>query len=276
MIGEHTEEEASLYVLGLLPREEAGRFEAAIASDAELAALVGRLETGAAAFAWTAPPRDPPEALRDRIMDRIRADEPGLAKVLTPFPSRHPGLPWALAACLALFLGWSAYDQYHMRLIVDAFKLRDGLQQMELDRVQTRQAALQNRLAAALALVSADGKQIADLNARNALSEVRIAALSSMVKDAPQAMAVIAWDGAAQRGIVKTLNLPAARSDQDYQLWIIDPGYKQPVSAGVFDPAKGANFGPLHPISKAGKFAVSLEKKGGSPAPQGPVVLVGE
>jgi anti-sigma-K factor RskA len=290
VIGEHTEEEASLYVLGLLEPGEARKFEAAMAGDPELADLVARLETGAAALAWTAPPREPSAGLRTRIMERIKREEPERSKVIVPFPNRWKGLPWAAAACLALMAADLAYQTYHLHLLVDSFVIRDHAQQRELDRVQTQEAVLQNHLADAESFINSDAKQkaalqsqvdslrgeVADLKTRNALSDIKIATLASMLKNAPQAMAVVAWDPGAQRGILKTANMPAARADQDYQLWIIDPDYKQPVSAGVFDPAQRANFQPVHPISKVDKFAVSLEKKGGSPAPQGPIVLVGE
>ena len=290
MIGDHTEEQASLYVLGLLTPDEARKFEAAMAADPELAELVGRLDTGAAAFGWMAPPRDPPAALRGRIAGQIKRDAAGLANRVVAFPSRMAWLPWAVAACFALSTGVLSYRRFEYRLLRDDFLLRDRQQQAELDRVQARDVALQQSLDNDLSAIAEAGKknaelqllldkargEVADLQARNALSEIKIAMLASMVKAAPQAAAVVAWDGGAQRGIVKTVNMPSARADQDYQLWIIDPDYKTPVSAGVFDPGKGANFAPDHPISKADKFAVSLEKKGGAPAPHGPIVLVSE
>jgi anti-sigma-K factor RskA len=290
VIGEHTEEEASLYVLGLLDAEEALKFEAAMAADPELADRVARLETGAAALAWTAPPREPPAGLRASLMERIKGEEPGRSKVIVPFPILWAWLPWAAAACLAVVAANFAYQSYRLHLLTDDFVIRDRAQQAELDRVQTQEAVLQNHLADAESFINSDARQkaalqsqvdslrgeVAELKTRNALSDIKIATLASMLKNAPQAMAVVAWDPGAQRGILKTVNMPAARADQDYQLWIIDPDYKQPVSAGIFDPARRATFEPVHPISKADKFAVSLEKKGGSPAPQGPIVLVGE
>jgi anti-sigma-K factor RskA len=289
LIAEHTEEEAALYVLRLLPAPDAHRFEAAMAADPELAELVGRLQTGAAALAWTAPPRQPPAVLRGRILKRIKNDPAGAGKVVQ-FPRSRTWLPWAIAACLAVTTADSSYQWFHLKLLVDSFVIRDRAQQMELNRVQTQESVLQDHLSDAESFIASDARQkaafqsqvdsmrreVADLKARDALSQIKIATLASMVKNAPQAMAVVAWDGGAQRGILKTVNMPAAHEDQDYQLWIIDPDYKQPVSAGVFDPGKGTNFEPAHPISKADKFAVSLEKKGGSPTPQGPVVLVGE
>jgi anti-sigma-K factor RskA len=287
---EQTEEQASLYVLGLLPPDEARSFEAAMAADPELASLVDRLEASAAALAWTAPPIEPPPGLRARIADRIEREGPERSNVIVPFPRISYWLPWAAAACLTVLAGWLAYDRYHLTLLVYGFLNRDRIQQQELDHVQTQRIALQNRLDSALSQIAGDEKanasleaqmstlrsQVADLNARNALSQIKIATLASMLKNAPQALAVVAWDPGAQRGIVQTLNMPHARSNQDYQLWIIDPDYKSPVSAGVFEPGKQENFQPLHPISKADKFAVSLEKKGGSSSPLGPIVLMGE
>jgi len=290
VITEHTEELASLYVLGLLPPDEARWFEADIAADAEVAALVARLEAGAAAIAAAIPPRDPPPALRGRIMSQIRSEEPASASVPPSLGSRTVRLPWAIAACLALLVGGLAYERYHLKLLVDSFLLRDVAQQRELDRVQTRDTDLQQQLDAALAHNTALASQtaglqsqldamrgeVAALHARDALSQIKIATLASLSRDIPQAVAVVAWDGDTQRGILRTSKVPAARADQDYQLWIIDPGYKQPVSAGIFDPGKEAHFQPVQSISKAEKFAISLEKKGGSAAPQGPIVLVGE
>jgi anti-sigma-K factor RskA len=58
---------------------------------------------------------------------------------------------------------------------------------------------------------------------------------------------------------------------KDYQMWVIDPKYPTPVSAGVF-PAGRAGvvnlpFKADKPITSADKFAVSVERKGGSPTP---------
>jgi anti-sigma-K factor RskA len=293
VIAEHTEEQASLYVLGLLSQREARAFEAAMAADPELAALTASLETGAAALAWTVPPRDPPPALRDRIVDRINRGEALPAapedKVI-PFPRSAPWLPWAIAACVALMTAWLGYDVSRMKYLVDSLTSRDKREQAALNRSQGQRQALQDKLseaadqlsnaerqaAASDADITSLRNQIADLQSRDALSEIKIATLASMLKNAPRAMAVVAWDPASQRGILQTLHMPPASADQDYQLWIIDPDYQAPVSAGVFDPAARSNFQPLHPIAKADKFAISLEKKGGSTEPQGPIVLVGE
>ena len=60
-------------------------------------------------------------------------------------------------------------------------------------------------------------------------------------------------------------SLPAPSEEQQYQLWAIVDG--QPVDAGVFDIEKGNILQQLKTISNAQAFAVTLEKKGGSPTP---------
>jgi len=170
---------------------------------------------------------------------------------------RTAWLPWTLVVFLAFIATDLSYQKYHFDLLRDSFLQRDRYQQQELDHVQAHEAALQKRLS-------------------DTLSEFKVVTLASMLKDSPQAVAAVAWDGIAQRGILKPSNLPAARSDQDYQLWLVDSDYPHPVSAGVFDPGKATRFQPAHPIAKVDEFAISLERKGGAPAPQAPFVLVGQ
>lgn len=282
MISEQTEEQASLYVLGMLGPEETRQVEAAMEADPEMAELVHRLECGAAALAWTAPPLKPPPAVRRRLTTAIQR-EPKDKRTETPAETAFNWLPWAIAACLMVVVCGFAYKRYQNRLVIADFIIREHDQQAELDRAQRQETALANQLRAAgrengelLAEVEQAHGQLADLKARNALAGVKIAMLASMAKNAPEARAVVAWDGDSQQGILKTDGMPAAGADQDYQLWVIDPNYQTPVSAGVFNPATGGNFAPVHRIMKADKFAVSLEKKGGSDVAHGPIVLVSE
>lgn len=282
MITEQTEEQASLYVLGMLGPEEARQLETAMEADPEVAELVQRAERGAAAMAWTVPPRMPPQAVRRRITKAIQSGQKD-ERAERPAESAFNWLPWVMAACLMVVLCAFAYKRYQNRLVIANFIIRERDQQMALDRVQRQAVALADQVRdagvanAGLTLQLDETRaQLADLKARSALDGVKIAMLASMAKNAPDARAVIAWDGQTQEGIVKTSGVPAAGADQDYQLWVIDPSYKTPVSAGVFDPATGGHFAPIHKITKADKFAVSLEKKGGSDTPQGPIVMVSE
>ncbi len=144
--------------------------------------------------------------------------------------------------------------------------------------------ALAASLALACAWLAADRahnqKRIARLEKRDAIAQIQIASLASQLPSAPNATAVVIWDADKQEGVLKVNNVPPSEADQDYQLWIVDPEYKQPVNAGVFAVAnkgsKEVRFKPKAVVKTANGFAVSLERKGGVSKAEGPMVLAGK
>lgn len=123
-------------------------------------------------------------------------------------------------------------------------------------------------------------KELAQLQTRDAAAQMKIAMLSSQLASAPNASAVVVWDAEKQEGVLKVANVPQTAADRDYQLWIVDPQYGQPVDAGVFnvkdDGATEIRFKPKEKVASADAFAVSLEKKGGVPKAEGEMVLAGK
>ena len=117
------------------------------------------------------------------------------------------------------------------------------------------------------------------LRTRDAFSKMKIAMLTAQDEAYAKGAAVVVWDAEKQRGVITFTNIPRAAEDRDYQLWIIDPKYPQPVSAGVVrvgeDGRARVAFAPEHSIRSADKFAISIEPAGGAPAPGGPVILRG-
>lgn len=256
MIDEHRQDLAAEYALDALDPESARAFEAMLANDAELKALADDLRETAAAMALDAPAHLPPPELRERILSRIRAEaEAGTTATMTPIatpptvaPVQPKGglnlLPWALAAgfaitTAALWMERGSLQQDRVALLQEARELRD----------------------------------------RDTLAKVKIATLSSQVEAYSKATAVIVWDAEKQHGVVKLTNVPQAGAGKDYQLWVIDPKYPVPVSGGLVPVnAEGiarVSFAPDHPISKADKFAISVEPAGGVPKATGPIVLLG-
>jgi len=113
------------------------------------------------------------------------------------------------------------------------------------------------------------------------LAQFKIATLASLAGNSPHALAVAVSNPKTQQGVLRVEKLPALASDKDYQLWLIDPAYPAPVDGGVFtvDPATGhaqISFKPTRPVNNAAKFAVSLERKGGVPKVEGPIILMGD
>ena len=79
---------------------------------------------------------------------------------------------------------------------------------------------------------------------------------------------------------LKSLSLPRNDKDRDYQIWMVDPKYKNPVGAGTFHVSnKGSMsipFEPNVPVREVTGFAISLERKGGVTKAEGPIVLLGK
>ncbi|MGI8955703.1 MAG: anti-sigma factor [Chthoniobacterales bacterium] len=231
-MNEQLEEQASLYVLGLLETDESAAFVQRLESDPELRAVVDQLDEAAAAVAHAAPPRALPPQLRERLLAEVRKGK------TVAFPRRSNWLPWAIAACLALT---SAY------LVAERAGLR---------------------------------KRLTRLEQRDFLAQIQIASLSSKLENAPDANAVVVWDEKKQRGILKVTQLPRNDENRDYQLWLVDPRYKDPVDGGVFHVANDGSlrvpFHPASPVREAKGFAISLERKGGVTKAEGPIVLLGK
>jgi anti-sigma-K factor RskA len=157
--------------------------------------------------------------------------------------------------------------------------------QADLARLQGEVATARRQLALAVQRADAAGQQVAALTVKlkqeGDLAQYKISTLASMLGNSPKAIAVAVWNPMEQEGMLKVSQLPMPASGKDYQLWVIDPQYKSPVSAGVvtMDPATGeahVKFKADKAIDRIAKFAISLEAKGGMPEPHGPVVMLSE
>ncbi|MHA4843387.1 anti-sigma factor [Flavitalea antarctica] len=89
----------------------------------------------------------------------------------------------------------------------------------------------------------------------------------------PSSMATIYWNKKSSEVYLLVNALPKPTSDKQYQLWAIIDG--KPVSAGVFDMDGADVMQKMANIPSAQAFAVTLEKSGGVPAPQGAMYVLG-
>lgn len=96
-------------------------------------------------------------------------------------------------------------------------------------------------------------------------------------EDSPDSQAVFYAEGGEL--LVIAAGLPALTEAQTYQLWLI-PTDSNPVPAGLFDTVVDgtATFQATSPLPPAdyAVIGISIEPSGGSPAPTGPIVLLGE
>jgi anti-sigma-K factor RskA len=276
MIDDSRHDLAALFALDLLEGPDRDAFLAEIGRDAELCSQVRELRATACRLAHASPKVLPPAELRARILASAGAG-PDLA---LPSSSRTFRLipilvPWAVAACLALAVAQTARLYLVASSETAALREQGALADIELRTVRNQLEA--ERIVG--------GRELLDVRSALAdsadLARFKISTLASMLGNSPKALAVAVWDPLRQQGVIEVSRLPAAAADKDYQLWVIDSQYPAPVSAGVFeiDPATGgghATFRTVKPIGMPSKFAVSLEPRGGSREPSGPVVLVSE
>jgi anti-sigma-K factor RskA len=240
MISDDQQDQATLYALDLLSGAEAAAFERELANDSELQTLVRELSDAAAAMALTSAPSAPSASLKNRVMQQIAAESQTPARASETTDQKiipfPTWIPWAIAAGLAVLCGFQALDRA---------KLKERLAQQ-----QTAQSA-----------------------------EPMLIALAPSEEAPQKAEAMVAWEPGKQEGVIKIRNLPAAAAGKDYQLWAVDAGYKDPINAGIVrigaDGVAQVRFKPDQPAHQIKAFAISLEREGGVPKKEGPILLVG-
>ena len=277
MIDDRHEELAALYALDLLEGEEKSRFEAELAADSDLQRLVASLRNASTGIAHAAPEATPPDALKARILataaQRPRPATAAPRSKVIAFPSL---LPWLAAAGFGIAAMWAGSHYLEARDENRALREQQRLADAAMD-------SMRGELDKARSALADSGRQLAELasklKAEGDLDHFKIATLASMLGNTPEALAVAVWDPAKEEGILTVSKLPALAKDKDYQLWVVDTQYPSPVNGGVFvvDPVTGeahVKFRGDKPIRSIAKFAVSLERKGGVPLREGPIVLL--
>jgi anti-sigma-K factor RskA len=271
---ERFEELAVLNAFGMLEGDEKRTLEGVIIRDRALKDLCADLEDTAAHLAGAVAPIAPPTALKGRIRAKIRTRRSGGA---VAYSSGGGGFwtftGWAAAAAFAASSAW---------LWMERGKLQTNLQAItasvssEVERAQ--QAAAEQREGFEKQ-IAALNSEIASLQKRDALAQVRIATLQSSVDAYKQGVAVVVWDSEKHQGVLKLEKMPPVEAGKDYQLWVVDPQQPVPVDAGIVrvDNAGFAkvDFKPVTDVTDASKFALSVEKEGGVPKGEGPIVLIG-
>jgi anti-sigma-K factor RskA len=309
MIEERNEESASRYVLDLLDPAERATFETELARNPELRQLVDRLRESSALLAMTPPALTPPPALRARIEASIDASAKPAGAMASAAPAtsgkvasiRLPAwLGWVAAAGLALTTGYFAQQTLATRAELSGLRIAESLGRVEVQSVQNLLEAeriigarqthdfkvAQQEMTRLRTILAADRAaaetRMAELQKQASLAALKIASLTSPAGDTPEARAIVVWNPTTQEGVLTVAQMPALASDKDYQLWVIEEQHPtEPVNGGVFavDPATGQarlQFRPNQPVARAAAFAVSLERKGGVPVREGPIVLLGK
>ncbi|MGZ8517919.1 MAG: anti-sigma factor domain-containing protein, partial [Chitinophagaceae bacterium] len=93
----------------------------------------------------------------------------------------------------------------------------------------------------------------------------------------PASFATVYWDTTSKDVILVVNNLPRPAGDKQYQLWALLDG--KPIDVGMIDndifTGEKKLMIQMKNVSGAQAFAITLEKKGGNPTPQGPMYTLG-
>lgn len=238
------------YVLGLASDEERSEFEDMCGKYPEV--LEARiyfemiLEKESKQNALVVPPD-----VKEKILSRI----PTSTNYITTSPTPIVKMGWlkfAVAACLILLAG-SLY--WNISLYNKNKKLQDNFDNTlaKLNNMEKDYRILQQN------------------------PNVKMAAMTGM-EVSPKSLATVYWDTTSKDVYLLINNLPKPANDKQYQLWALLNG--KPIDAGMIDNKYFIQQNKLllqmKNMQSAQAFAITLEKKGGNPTPQGAMYVMGK
>ena len=182
--------------------------------------------------------------------------------------------PWTVAAVLAVAALWVARQNVSLQQENSKFRTERQLAEVAAHLAQNQ---LTERTLIAEGMINSLGRK---LRGAEDLARLKVVSLSAPAGHIMEAQVIAVWDPELQAGLLTIEKLPAIAGTQDYQIWIIDPAFPNPVNGGVFHGTADGRvvlaFKPDQAVTRAITFALSLEKKGGVPKPEGTFILLGK
>jgi anti-sigma-K factor RskA len=228
------------FVLGLLSQQEQQEVSRMADAYPEIQEEIFRLEDALENYAQ-ANAQTPPEAAKERILAQFEAEKQAMisqekpaAKVLSLWPKI------AVAASVLLGLGMIIGLFQLQKLTTNNTELGQKVEQLSKDvsRKETLLSLYQNQ---GMIPVKLNGVKNQECSAQ------------------------IFWDKSSKEIILHVNNLPKPAGNQQYQLWRIVDG--KPVDMGVIADTFSEDEVHFKAVDKAAAFAITLEKRGGSPTP---------
>ena len=240
------------YVLGLANEQEAVEFEKNCAAYPEVLeariAFEKQLEDQAMQNAIA-----PAPGLKNKIWNAIVDDSNLKVVSITKDVAPVRNLSWlkyAIAVCLILLAG-SAYWNYSLYNKNKQLNKENESYVAKISSFENDMKAIQG-------------------------SSIKMASLKGM-EAAPNALTTVFWDSTSHNVYLIINNLPIPASDKQYQIWALLDG--NPIDLGMIDNEYFVQQNSLlikaQNVQKAQAFAITLEKKGGNPTPQGKMVVLG-
>jgi anti-sigma-K factor RskA len=259
------------YVAGQLSTEQQREVEAMAAKYPEVKQEIEAIEFALEKYALSQAIQ-PSSGLKDRLFNQLNLQndvaQPGVKQVETIFPvntielntshyaAKIRTLRIALVACVALLV----------ISVVALFSTRNqlGEAQNEIIALNLDKQKFASE-ASYLKESNGDLQKLSEMSDDPDWKRVKLAG----TKMDPKAKMVVYWHVSGQHVMVDNskMQLPANDRDHQYQLWALVNG--KPVDLGVFDMRPDSNHVLLNmkEITGAQAFAVTLEKRGGSPSP---------
>lgn len=238
MIPEELQDQAALYALGALDPSESAAFEKLLEQDAPLREMVRDLRDASAALTHSVPLEIPPPELKRRVLGAVALENQRGSAVVSKKTTRIlVWLPWAIAALFVIFCGALAVDRARLR------------------------------------------RELADVRAADALAKMTIVTLTSPTPGHENSKVAVAWQPDEQSGMITVSGMEPAGPGRDYQLWAVDANHIDPINAGIIhvDPngVTRVRFRPDQKAMQIKAFAISVEREGGVPKREGPIVMIG-
>lgn len=281
------------FVVGALDPDEMLEVEEYIHAHPEMMARVLELEAAAAKLAYVATPQPLPQDLHARVMERAQASLPPRPQSATSTqvertPTRQAVPPvqegwfarwWRTRGLfdLAMVAATAAVAILTVVYVGALGKINElqsqvqGLQQ-EVATVQEQNSELEQEN------VRLQSELDTSLNQMASIAGAQESVALGGTEAAPDASATLYVDD--DSGTLVVHNLAALGDDQVYQLWLIPADGTAPIPAGLLGQA-GAPVETIMlelpaSLDGIGAVGISVEPPGGSAAPTGPIVLLGE
>jgi anti-sigma-K factor RskA len=254
-----------LYAIGMTSPGETVLVENALKDHPEVRQELNKIEMSLESFARVNS-MEPSPSVKGKILAQVsQAEKIDVTGIIggnsrpAPQPAeknlyRIPSyFKYAAAASLILLIGslvldYSYYNKYQ--------QANEQLQaaQNKIDQNQQANLAMKNEL-----------NVMSDKNA--------IPIVLNGTRQAPDALAKIYWMKNTGEVYVDPTNLPAAPEGKQYQLWAIIDG--KPVDGGMITTKNGIyHIQKMKSFGHADAFAITLEKAGGNPTPQGEMFVM--
>jgi anti-sigma-K factor RskA len=262
------------YVLGIASAEEAAEIEALAHQypliKAEIEAIRASLEAYIIQHEQM-----PPAALKKKIWHKLEELEEGETAI-----NSRPAVTHPIAATTTEVKPLGGWKRYLVAASLAGLIISAGANiflysQLQNTRQQLAEANTANsRLAQELEVNKANYDKAADELAVLNNPDNKVIYLKGQ-EPAPGAAVVVYWNAHQKQVHLAIHNLPAHAADKQYQLWAIVGG--KPVDAGMLDTNNPQqSLQKMKEIDKAEAFAITLEKKGGNPTPEGKIYVLGE